>query len=221
MPPQLKMKLVVTDPPQIIERRVKDAIANHMNIAARLAVREIRHKVIELLTKSILDSHEVKALLDGQLREELGATQDEADATVDFLINRLAATTIIDFKPFHPFAKKFGGYLEVRCFPKTLIDDMMAFPKASFLTKKGVNIPWMEWLLTFGDKILVKRYTVDFFRTSGSRSGGATMKPIKRGGWRIPPGFSGTRNDNFITRALDNLADYIGYIMRTELVKKI
>lgn len=221
MPPQFKMKMEVTTPTVVIERRVKDAISEHINIAIRLAMREIRTKVIELLTKSILDSHEVKALLGGTLREELGATVDEVVAVVDFLIARLATTIVIDFKPLHAFAKKFGGYIEVRCFPKTLIDDMINFPKASFLTKKGVNIPWMQWLLTFGDKILIKRYTVDFFRTSGSRSGGATMRPVSKGGWRIPSGFSGTRNDNFITRALDDLADYIGYIMRTEIIKKI
>lgn len=218
---KLKFKLEVVEPAPVIERRIKDSISNHINIAARLSLRETRKKVADLLTQSILDSHEVKELLNGQLRHELGATQDEVDATIDFLINRLVATTVIDFKAFQTFGKKFNGYIEVRCFPKTIIDDMIAFPKASFLTKKGVNIPWMQWLLTFGDKILVKRYTVDFFRTAGSRTGGATMKPIKRGGWRIPSGFSGTRNDNFITRALDNLADYIGYIMRTEFTKKI
>lgn len=217
----IKMTVELLTPGPVIERRLKETIANKMNLSVRLAMPNIRARVGQLLEDSIRNSHEVNELLDGDLRHQLGATKDEVQATVEFLIERLIRTMQIDFKPFRVFGGKFGGYLEVACFPKTLVDELIAFPKASFLTKKGVKIPWMEWLLTLGDRIIVKKYDIDYLHTRGSRTGGATMKPVRVRGWRVPAAYSGTRRDNFISRALDDIADDIGYIMRAELYRQI
>lgn len=217
----IRLTVDLLTPGPVIERRLKETIANKINLSTDLAIPKIRTRVGELLEESIRNSHEVKELLDGNLRHQLGATKDEVEATISFLIERLQRSTHIDFKRFLVFGGKFGGYLQVSCFPKTLVDELIAFPKASFLTKKGVQIPWMDWLLTLGDRIIIKKYDIDYLHTRGSRTGGATMKPVKVRGWRVPSSYSGTRRNNFITRALDDIADHIGYIMISELYRQI
>lgn len=217
----MKMTVEVITPVPVITRRIRESIADKINVSIRLSIPRIREKVGDILEDSIRNSHEINELLDGNLRHELGATRDEAEATINFLIQRLDKTIQIDFKPFTVFGGRFGGYIQVSCFPKTLLDELSSFPKASFLTKKGVKIPWMEWLLFLGDRIIIKKYNVYYSNVGGSRTGRLKMKPVKVGGWRVPPGFSGTRRNNFITRALDDIADYVGYIMRAEIYKQI
>lgn len=216
---KLSVELITKAP--TIALLIKDRIADKMNNSVTLSIPNIRSMVADLLKDSIRNSPEVNELLDGNLRHQLGATKDEVEATVDFLIDRLIATMKIDFKAFKKFGGKFGGYLEVAIFPQTLIDELMAFPKASFLTKKGVKIPWMEWLLTLGDRIIVKKYDIDYLHTRGTRTGGASMKPTRVRGWRVPAGYSGTRTNNFITRALDNIENHVGYIMAAEIRRQI
>lgn len=218
---RLRLKFDVITPIAEIDRRIKGCVADKMNDSTRDSLSGIRDRVEELLERHIRDSHEVKEILSGNLRHQLGATTDEARAVVEHLVDSLKRSIDIDFKRFRVSGGKIGGSLTVSCFPKTLIDEMSSFPQANFLTKKGVNIEWMKWLLTLGDRIIVKRYDVDYVRTRGSRSGGATMKPTKVRGWRVPPSFSGTRTDNFITRALDSLAGSIGFIIVSELYKNI
>ena len=60
------------------------------------------------------------------------------------------------------------------------------------------NLPWLHWLLMRGGSpiIIGFRYKAD----GGGRTGGGIMIP--GGVFRIPLEYSGTVDDNFITRAL-------------------
>lgn len=64
----------------------------------------------------------------------------------------------------------------------------------------GADLHWLEWLLTRGDSVIITGYT--YKAGFDGRSGGGIMR---RGvSFRVPPQYSGTINDNFITRALSN-----------------
>jgi hypothetical protein len=63
----------------------------------------------------------------------------------------------------------------------------------------GGDLHWLKWMLEFGDRIIVKNYS--YKPNSGiGRSGMGSM--TNSGSFRVPPGYSGTVDDNFITRAL-------------------
>lgn len=70
----------------------------------------------------------------------------------------------------------------------------------------GNTVDWLRWLLTAGDTIVVADYQVTKDKGTplkGSRSGYALMiSPKMSKGFRVDPAYSGTIDDNWITRAL-------------------
>ncbi|NCA31122.1 MAG: hypothetical protein EBS93_10465 [Chitinophagia bacterium] len=68
---------------------------------------------------------------------------------------------------------------------------------------RGYNLPWLEWLLLEGNKIIVRKQQVEFGPNIASRTGNAIMRPSNKS-WRVPSEFAGTITNNWITRAIDN-----------------
>ena len=64
---------------------------------------------------------------------------------------------------------------------------------------QGGDLHWLDWLLTKGDAIVISNYQYNA-QTGLGRSGLGNM--IAGGSFRVPPQFSGTPDNNFITRAL-------------------
>ena len=80
-------------------------------------------------------------------------------------------------------------------------------PGGSVTTEAGASLPWLQWLLTAGDAIIVTGYSVEYSGSPTSRSGGAIMVP--KGVFKVDSSFSGTADDNFISRAINKYQDRI------------
>ncbi|GAH09222.1 unnamed protein product [marine sediment metagenome] len=96
--------------------------------------------------------------------------------------------------------------------------DVLTDIAAVFVTKKGTPLPWLEWLLKFGDKAIVRGYDVAPAASSRrSRTGRLIMKAGRGKRWKVPSEFSGTLRNNFVTRALDGLEPTILKIMESSI----
>jgi len=219
--PAFKLRLEVTDPNSIIEYRLKKTIADKINLAAQVAKNKAKLRFRELIEKAIFDSPEARSLQGGDLQGELGVPGELAKKMLDKIVDAIDSTIDVDIKQFNPFGNVMRGYIEVSIFPKALLQDLLDKQEAQYLTNHGEQIPWLEWLTTLGDRIIVKNYSVDFGQRFGSRTGLATMVHTKRRGWRVPPQFSGTRTDNFITRSLDDVADLVIYYLKLEFTRAL
>jgi len=218
---KLKVRLKLVTPTPRIEYMVKKSISNQIERAYHAAITRTRIELERIIRGYVLGSPEVNSLRGGPLQYEVGAVDARVAGAINFLIQRLVSTINITYTPFNLAGGRFVSKLEISCFPKTLIDDMLNHPDSRYLTDKGVEIPWMSWLLTIGDRMIVRKYQVNYSAKFNSRTGGATMKQVKSGGWRVPPQFSGTRDNNFITRALDNVGVYISQYLQTEFERAI
>ena len=93
--------------------------------------------------------------------------------------------------------------------------DILGLPAAKVQTEKGDVLEWLQWLLLFGDKTIIKDYQVKIGNNTKSRTGGAVM--IKGGRWGVPPEFAGTIKKNWITEAIDSTEDQIQNILAKSL----
>ena len=75
------------------------------------------------------------------------------------------------------------------------------------MTAKGVSLPWLRWLLTLGQQIIVANFGVDYQSGKG-RTGGGYMTVDERP-FKVSSQYAGTVDDNFITRAIDSVAPQI------------
>ena len=93
--------------------------------------------------------------------------------------------------------KKLNGGIQVFFQPSTFTN-LLGLTSGHVLYERG-DLHWLSWLLTEGDSIIVVNYTYNPGSGLG-RSGLGNMQ--ESGAFSVPPEFSGTIRDNFITKAL-------------------
>ena len=68
--------------------------------------------------------------------------------------------------------------------------------------KRIVTLDWLNWLLKQGQEVIVSNYIVNY--GNHGRSGQAKMKRSMGAVWKVDSKYSGTIDDNFISRALND-----------------
>jgi len=95
-----------------------------------------------------------------------------------------------------PIKKTLKGTLEIN-FQRDDFINLLSLQSGHVLTEKGTDLHWLDWLLIKGDTTIITGYT--YIPGPLGRSGGGEMNI--GGLWRVPPEFSGTITNNFITRS--------------------
>lgn len=175
---------------------VADYLKNSINI--------IKRELPLIVNSAIINSPEYASILAGKLRYEFGL--NDASSKLSGLLNIWSTNVDITYNP--PKISSNGRIKASFSASMIKIDfsDVLYSDYAYMVdTFRGYNLPWLEWLLLEGNRVLVPGYQVIFGPNSRSRTGGAIMRvsPVKS--WKVPAEFSGTRNDNWITRALDTI----------------
>ena len=213
----LRWNLQVTTPPNVIAGRISDAIVRHLNANLSKVVRPLTQQAKALIKQAMLNSREVQSLLSGDLREEFGLANPQSD--VEQIINIVADSVQVKLSR----ATRRGGTVSAKLVLTAVssnFQEVLASNAGSYNTSKGQQINWMNWLLTLGDRIIVREYEVVRGNFPFSRTGTAIMSKGKGRGWRVPPQYSGTVENNFITRATDSILPELGKTVE-RLVKQV
>lgn len=136
----------------------------------------------------------------GQLVGELGIIEANVKISniLDIIINNQIEVTIFPFRISG--LSVTGGYKieAVKLDWSEIVGDV----NASYITEKGQQIPWLHWLLTLGDNIIIQEHLL-VYNPIWSRTSTFTMRKTPGRMWKMPSAHSGTVADNFITRAID------------------
>lgn len=170
------------------------------------------------IRERINNSDVMNELRSGQLRYDLGLKPEEVQIMSEKIPETISKNIIVRVD-VHPQESSVSLIVEMI---KDGLEELLALPEASFIQTYTRNTPeeirWLEWLLTKGDNIIVYEHCVWY--TPGnpnSRSGGAvTAKP---GSFRIRPQWSGVEDNNFITRALEDIDDFVYDIVNQFLLE--
>ena len=200
--------ITLTDPISKIEEMVLRAAVAELNARIPRVVNDIRNDISYKLKKVFVYAPEYESLITGDLGQHFGIPSSEAASKLDAIINKLADDIQVSFTKFVVRGGGIGGGIKVSIIDADL-KDILSMSDGDIRTDKGQNLPWLEWLLIEGDKIIIRDYEIKFGSFANSRAGGAIMSMSSGGIWRVPPQFSGTINDNWITRAIDNASTYL------------
>ena len=190
------------------QKKFKREIQQRIREQYRRILPKVRRKVKELFTtefsRIFYENEVVRALIYGDLIQELGLEEpnQKVAAIKNAIINGLEITT--SSKDSISISIKMGD---------SFFADVLAleaahqrWTDATGSVIKGPPLPWLEWLITEGDNFII----VDFHYSESitGRSGYAGV--MRRGGrWRVPPEYSGTINDNFLTDIFKELGEVI------------
>ena len=189
-------------------RQIKDnydailrGLAEEVNGAMKSAQVKIENEVRPAAAIAIADCYEMRSLIGGSLQGHLGIRPGENDVAVFQIAQSVAQSVYVQFQPM---TDKKGGFLEILIQPSTFAN-ILSLPAGinKVYSKKygAYEMPWLDWLITEGDKPIVKGYK--YVNDTIGRSGQGIMKQESGESWRVPPEFAGDVNDNYITRALD------------------
>lgn len=203
--------LRLIDPLSYIEKKILSACVKEMNIAFPKAIQAIEDDIQNHIKTIFVNSPEFKALTEnnGLLRYSFGLPQSDALSACDNILNELANSIHVNFTKFRVSGSKgVTGGIKVYGFLSDF-SDILGLSTSSTKTLKGDQLDWLQWLLIEGDKVIINDYNIVLGSFSSSRSGGAIMIESKSSAWRVPPQYSGTINDNWITRAVDDAAAFV------------
>jgi len=164
--------------------------------------RTIEQDIRAIVLKEVYDSPELSALRNGKLSFDLGLPESEDPSP---LIARAVADTVSVSKPnFRVNGHNIVGNYRIEIQPQDF-SNLLSQSFGSVITEKGQELPWLAWLLVEGDSIIVANWQVQY--GNFGRSGGAQMIP--GGAFTVDARFSGTIDDNFVTRSLRRSNDEI------------
>lgn len=179
------------------------AVRSQLNTVLHQTANNIRLDILKLIDKLVEGSPEYQSLINGELSQQLGL--NDIDARLKDIVGALKNSVGVSVVPVSYTGDKLRGGVNIHLI-KSDFEDVLGLSAASYQTGT-TNIPWLEWLLTQGDRIILANYPVSYQADELSRMNRGTV-PVttvleKGGGWRIPPQFSGTLENNWLTRTFN------------------
>jgi hypothetical protein len=211
IPQGYKLGIKLITPPKEIEEKALRGLAASLNRELPRLARYVQQEISLKTDQIFFSSLEFQLIINGNLRGELGMPKGEELSRMQAILNVLSQQVLVEPVNVSVSGGTFrSGGLRIMMF-KNDFTDLFKLPEANITTEKGVNLPWLEWLLTAGNKILISGYDVNYgnygSRTNKqgmaiSRSGLAVMVPGQTLNWGLGSA-GGTPKNNWITRAIE------------------
>jgi len=168
---------------------------------------QIQKSIKELVINAIKGSPEYSSLISGSLRSELGVP--DIDNRLNSLFNIWFNNIKIDIKPPNITGSIIKSSLSISLI-KSDLSEVLDSPSSYVIDNiSGSKVDWLEWLSLAGDKTIIKDYDIRFGSNPRSRTGNAIMVVKPKSKWKVPSEFSGTLNNNWITRSIENIEGFI------------
>lgn len=217
-------------------RLIMEALAKEANKHLKKLPKKLTIPFRKSVEEVFRESHTYQQLINGELRGRFGFPNGTEAGFVGSILFAIRDDLHIDFTPVYSTSVDLYGGITIYVVKKTLEDILKAngaefvvrspsrkiYPNLTKDEPDRFNIKWVDWLLLQGDKIIVQ----DFSFVGGEGIGRSTkgvMRPTTNSSkwFRVPPDYSGTINDNWVTRTLDHhislFADKWGSLIEQEL----
>lgn len=182
------------------------AVTNQLRQIFSSCQEPLRRQIISIVYQALDSCPEVQSLRSGTLKYDFGIDND----ITSLLVSNIAEAIDVEYKPIQFSFKGFSTALTVYI-PQDRINFIVnSHWWATVKTEKGEILPWLNWMLTAGDSVVIAGYSAVY--GNWGRSGGALM--FKFNNFQVNPAYSGTPTDNFITRALDKKQAEIERVLR-------
>jgi len=191
------LSIELLDSNKEIEEKVNAAIINILNKEISKGSKSAEQDLLDLIFEWIREQPEIDSLRAEGVQNSLNATfgllPGQANAAINHIKKAVVGSIVINIKKFD---KNYKGGINFYIQPEDF-NNLLAL-NSGYIQNTDQALPWLDWLLLKGDSVIIVGYT--YIPTRGGRSGGGIMGAGSS--WRVDPRFSGTANNNFITRAL-------------------
>lgn len=192
MPTKIKLISSISSIEKDIKREVFRSIRNKFRTKK---LQEVVRREFELIVRAHPTIQELQR--GGTLAADFGIRRGEESGRIDNIISLLLSS--IDVKIIN------DGDFKVQIVGADNYESLISID-AGTTFNKGEPLPWLEWLLLYGDRTIIEGYRVetDNGPYGRSRSGQAIMVQSTQS-FSVDPEYAGTRENNFITQSIDTL----------------
>lgn len=212
----INLKLLESD--SEVSNLILSIIKETLNNAFSKALKNLRNTIPVEVKNAIISEPEYQSLISGKLRYEFGIP--DASSAVNSIVDSWANNIVIDTIPIVVSGNGLKGGFSINMIKDDYSDVLNLAGSTIKDSKSGAVLPWLEWLLLYGGQIIIKNYRVQMGPNANSRTGMAVMVSSKEN-WRVPPEFAGTKNNNWISRALNRLDTIIPNLIQKEIENNI
>lgn len=198
-------RIILTESYKAISDKVNAALSKEINKSLVKTANKIQNQIQPLIRSALLSSPEIASLRGGVLRAEFGLDNDPTITIVEAIVGSIQVTAT-------KLTKDFKGGIQVTMQP-TSYANLLSLSDAQQPLENGGSLPWLSWLLTLGDAIIIADFGVEFGTFPQSRTGEARMTKTQRP-YKVNSAFSGTVDNNFITRAVQEVSPRIRKIIQ-------
>lgn len=189
------MKIVESD--KVINIKINKALAGELNSRFKKQKEKLLNTIKGIVYNAIRSCPEIDSLSSGELKLDFGLTVDPSSA----IINAIVSSVNVIVTPFSANGGTISkGGITVLIQPNDY-QNLLGLSASQQPIESGGSLPWLQWLLLEGDSIIIADFGVEYSSEAKGRAGPARMTTSNRP-FRVNPNFSGTKDDNFITRAL-------------------
>ena len=184
-----------------IEKKILVALVSEANLTFTKSITKAIEPIKVIVRSALESSSEISSLNGGTLRADFGIPIGK-DVTAP-IVHAIVESVTFSTQKFSVAGKKITGGVTVAIQPSSFVNlSGLGITE----TENVGGIPWLDWLLNLGDSIIIADFGVDY--GPYGRSGMARMT-VSRRPFKVDTAFSGTPENNFITRALESKASDI------------
>lgn len=207
----MKIQFKILEKNKEIENKILNALLPEIADTMKSASKSITKNIKELVIQAIQNSPEYSSLISGSLKAEFGIP--DAEQRLIELLNIWINNINVTFQPATISNSKIKSSFKLELIRSDLSDVLGSDAAIIIDNLSGKSVYWLEWLSLSGDKSILKDYTIVYAPSRRSRTGLAVMRSQSGSRWKVPSEFSGTINNNWITRAIDSVSDEIQKII--------
>lgn len=201
---------------QDFKRHILKTIAKSLNDNLFKDLNKSEKYIKEVVIDAIKRQPEYNELKAGILRNKFGLADT---GVVDQVLNALDDMEISIKKP-SPSRNEIQASFAINMIKDNFMQ-VLSSSAATITTEKGQQLEWLRWLLLEGNNSVVIGYRYLPINTPYSRTGQGIMAKGQSAIFRVPPGFTGTVDDNWITRGVDaalpEIETYINRLIQQSL----
>jgi len=183
-----------------ISALINRGLATAFDRAVRTNISTLRDRLRNIISGALYGSQEIQSLSGGTLMADFGLTFDPSSSIVSSIVSSLHVTA----RRTTSSAATISGGFDVTLQPSDYAN-LLSLPAAQQIIDGG-SIPWLEWLLTLGDAVILANFGVEY--GPFGRTGRAHMTPNSKP-FKVNSSFSGSPDNNFITRAIQSVSNQI------------
>lgn len=184
------LSVTLKESDKIIQGKIYDALSKEINSYLSRKSQVVLGAVSNKVLLALMNSPEILSLKGGKLKADFGLTSDPSSQIVSSIVStlKLKLTKV---------NKNLRGGFSLTMQPNDY-SNLLSLSASKQIIEGGA-IPWLKWLLTLGDSIIIANFGVEY--GPFGRSGMARMTEKQRP-FKVDSAYSGNITDNFITRSI-------------------